>query len=101
MPHYIAAFRAEAVRFARTSGESLSEIARDLGIDVSTLGKFVAAHLPVCAVKTNFCTRCSMIPATSHKERYRTRVVHNLRHLAKAFSFSLQDLQQEAEISVS
>lgn len=39
--------------------------------------------------------------ATLYEERYRARVVHNLRRRAKAFGFSLQELQQEAEISVS
>ena len=42
--HYTAEFRAEAVRLLQTSGRSLSEIARDLGIAVSTLGKWVATH---------------------------------------------------------
>ena len=42
--HYTPEFRAEAVRLVQTSGRSLSEIARDLGIAVSTLGKWVAAH---------------------------------------------------------
>ena len=40
---YTVEFRAEAVRFVQTSGRSLSEIALDLGIAVSTLGKWVAA----------------------------------------------------------
>ena len=42
--NYTPEFRAEAVRLVRTSGRSLSEIARDLGIGVSTLGKGVAAY---------------------------------------------------------
>jgi transposase-like protein len=40
-------FRAEAVRLARASSESLSRIARDLGVNAATLGTWLqAAHPP-------------------------------------------------------
>ena len=37
-------FRNEAVRIALTSGLSLKQVADDLGIGLSTLGKWVAAR---------------------------------------------------------
>jgi transposase len=37
-------FRAEAVRIALTSGLAQQQIADDLGIGLSTLGKWIAAH---------------------------------------------------------
>ncbi|HBF30892.1 MAG TPA: hypothetical protein DDW73_14910 [Rhizobium sp.] len=38
------AFKAEAVRLVRTSGRPLRAIADDLGVGLSTLGKWVSAH---------------------------------------------------------
>lgn len=38
------AFKAEAVRLARTSGRPLRAISDDLGVGLSTLGKWVSAH---------------------------------------------------------
>ena len=37
-------FRAEAVRLALTSGLTQQEVADDLGIGLSTLGKWITAH---------------------------------------------------------
>lgn len=37
-------FRADAVRIALTSGLSRRQVASDLGVDLSTLNKWVAAH---------------------------------------------------------
>jgi len=37
-------FRAEAVRIAMTSGLSQKQVADDLGIGLSTLGKWIAHH---------------------------------------------------------
>lgn len=37
-------FKAEAVRLVVTSGRPVSGISRDLGVGVSTLGKWVAVH---------------------------------------------------------
>jgi transposase len=37
-------FKVEAVRLVLTSGRPLSAIARDLGVGLSTLGKWVSAH---------------------------------------------------------
>ena len=37
-------FKAEAVRIALTSGRKNSEVAKNLGIGVSTLGKWITAH---------------------------------------------------------
>lgn len=43
-PRFTDAFKAEAVRLVLTSGRPLSAIARDLGVGLSTLGKWVSAH---------------------------------------------------------
>jgi transposase len=37
-------FKTEAVRIALTSGRRASEVAKNLGIGVSTLGKWITAH---------------------------------------------------------
>ena len=37
-------FRADAVRIALTSGRTRKQIASDLGVGLSTLNKWVAAH---------------------------------------------------------
>ena len=37
-------FKAEAVRLVRTSGRPLRAISDDLGVGLSTLGKWVSAH---------------------------------------------------------
>lgn len=42
--HFDEAFKAEAVRLVETSGRPLRAIADDLGIGLSTLGKWVSAH---------------------------------------------------------
>ena len=39
-------FRKEAVRLVQTSGKSSAEIARDLGVGVSTLGKWCKLYGP-------------------------------------------------------
>ena len=43
---YTPEFRAEAVRMARASSESLSRIARDLGVNAATLGGWMEAARP-------------------------------------------------------
>ena len=48
-PTYSPEFRAEAIRLARTSTESLPKIARDLGVSVWTLRHWVEATRPVAA----------------------------------------------------
>jgi transposase len=45
-PTYSPEFRAEAVKLVRTSPDSASKIARDLGITVATLGRWVQATRP-------------------------------------------------------
>jgi len=45
-PMYSAEFRAEAVQRARSSDESLLLIARDLGVSISTLRRWVEASRP-------------------------------------------------------
>ncbi len=37
-------FRREAVRLVQTSGQSIAQVAADLGIGKSTLGKWVSRH---------------------------------------------------------
>ena len=45
-PTYAAEFRAEAIKRVRNSDEALSAIARDLGITVQTLRRWVEASRP-------------------------------------------------------
>ena len=45
-PHYSPEFKAEAVRMVRTSSESLSRIAKEVGVTPSTLGLWVEATRP-------------------------------------------------------
>lgn len=45
-PRYSAEFRAEAVRLARTSTDSIPKLARDLGVSVWTLRAWVSATRP-------------------------------------------------------
>ena len=45
-PQYSPEFRAEAVKLVRTSSDSLSKIARDLGVTIGTLGRWVTATRP-------------------------------------------------------
>jgi transposase len=45
-PTYSPEFRAEVVKLVRTSPDSASKIARDLGITVATLGRWVQATRP-------------------------------------------------------
>jgi transposase len=40
-PPYPAAFRAEAIELARTSGKTIPELAKDLGVSGQTLGNWV------------------------------------------------------------
>lgn len=48
-PTYSAEFKAEAIRLARTSTDSLPKIARDLGVSVWTLRAWVNATRPAAA----------------------------------------------------
>ena len=48
-PTYSPEFRAEAVRVVRTSRESVSKIARDLGVSHGTLRQWVEATRPAAA----------------------------------------------------
>ena len=45
-PSYTPEFKAEAVRMVRTSSESVSKIARDLGVNVASLRTWVSAARP-------------------------------------------------------
>ncbi len=46
MMKYAEEFRQEAVRIALTSGLSRRRVSADLGISLSTLGKWVSQHRP-------------------------------------------------------
>jgi transposase len=45
-PRYTAEFKAEAVRLARTSSDTLTQIARDIGVSVQSLRHWVKAAQP-------------------------------------------------------
>jgi len=46
-PRYSSEFRAEAIRLARTSSDSLAQVARDVGVSIWTLRAWLEGTRPV------------------------------------------------------
>jgi hypothetical protein len=61
-PRFTDEFKVEAVRLVVSSGRPLSAVARDLGVGLSTLSKWVAAHKEADLLPRMFLGLTRMFP---------------------------------------